>query len=169
VGAVDDSDVRVAIVSAGSKARLFFCGGSDSVADKTHWFNVNLSDEQRDELHVTEQGFELRARFADGEVSGEYAVQPAAAQAFSSKLVDDATAAGLYEGLGQCGRLGLIATQASKGDEIETQGACVGPGHTPEQVNPIEPVSFQQKRVGVKDPGGEQATVLLHQAGLQPL
>ena len=40
-----------------------------------------------------------------------------------------------------CGRVGLIVTQPSPDETATAQGACVGPGHLPEQVNPILPIA----------------------------
>lgn len=164
VGEVEDSDVRVAIVADDKRARLFFCGGEASVAEKTHWFNLS---KDADELEVEEGKFALRARFDGDAVSGEYAVGDER-RAFSSKRVDKATLAGLYEGTGECGRLGLIVSQSAPKAEIEAQGACVGMGHTPEQVNPILPISAEDGKIRVKAPGRDDS-LLLGAAGLSPL
>lgn len=165
VGEVADSDVRVAVIHDGEKARLFFCGGPDSVGSATHWFNVTLTDGQ---VSVSEAGFALRAQFDPDAVSGEFTVQPGAAKTFALAPVAERTVAGLYEGLGACGRLALIARQETPDAEIAVQGACVGGGHDPEQVNPITPLVFSTEGIRVQAPG-KADSVLLQQAALQPL
>src|SRR5262245_41600199 len=44
VGTVEDSDVRVGVVADSEKARVFFCGGDESFATATRWFNLELDD-----------------------------------------------------------------------------------------------------------------------------
>jgi hypothetical protein len=73
----------------------------------------------------------------------------------------------LWEGQGECGRLGLIVTQASPTTKIQAQGACVGDGHQPEQVNPITPIASENGKVPVEAPDGGK--VLLAPATLKPL
>ncbi|MET0387782.1 MAG: hypothetical protein ABW321_17555 [Polyangiales bacterium] len=166
VGDVDDSDVRVAVVTDRQRARLFFCGGMQSVASATHWFNVDLDG---DEVDAEEQGFKLHARFADDTVEGEITgPSDGDARSFTLAPVAKGTIGGLYEGKGECGRIALIASQSNEDAEVEGQGACVGPGRTPEQVNPITPIALQQGGVPVESPGAGD-TVILQPAGLTPL
>jgi hypothetical protein len=40
VGAIEQTDVRVAVIAGSGKVRLFFCGGAESYATATRWFDV---------------------------------------------------------------------------------------------------------------------------------
>lgn len=42
VGAVEETDVRVAMLAGAGRARLFFCGGAESYATATRWFNIEF-------------------------------------------------------------------------------------------------------------------------------
>jgi hypothetical protein len=164
VGEVDDSDVRIAVVSDGTNARLFFCGGPKSVASTSHWFNVQLEGGHaidRDKV------FEVTARLDGDAVSGNFSTGTDGAKKFVAKKIAENTVSGLYEGLSDCGRVALIATQQEPDAQVHTQGACIGPGHVPEQVNPIMPLEFTGDQVSVQAPGGDD-TVVLQRAGIRP-
>lgn len=76
----------------------------------------------------------------------------------------------LYEGLADCGRIGLIVTQATAYDVPTAQGACTGADAEPAQrVNPIEPIHSEQGKIRVQTPGRDAETMLLQLADLQPL
>jgi len=164
VGEVEDSDVRVAILSDDSHARLFFCGSASSVGDKTHWFNLARDS---DTIESEEAQFRVEAQFTAAAVSGEYKVGDET-RSFSASKALRGTLSGLYEGKGDCGRLGLILIQRTPDADIEAQGACVGPGHAPEQVNPILPISLQNGSVRVEAKGQEDG-IALQPAGVAPL
>jgi hypothetical protein len=166
VGAVEDSDARVAIVRGGTYMRLFFCGGPDSVASATQWFNLDTND---DDVTITTP-WQVSAHVASDAVTGQVTRDDGIVRNFSAKPIADGTLAGLYEGKGDCGRLGLIVTQPDKSAEVSTQGACVGDGHVPEQVNPILPVSLDEGTIAVQAPGGNAGeTAQLMAAALQAL
>jgi len=142
VGEVGDSDIRLGAVIAADQMRLFFCGGPSSYATATQWLQVELDAgagfaAQNDALEL--QG-ELDGARLEGELtrSGEPALR------FSAERVRAGTLAGLYEAQAECGRVGLIIAQPSESDPPAAQGACVGPGHAPEQVNPILPIALDQ-------------------------
>jgi hypothetical protein len=165
VGEVEDSDVRVAVVADAAKARVFFCGGDESFATETRWFNLELDEA---ELSADDGDWHLRATRDEESVYGEITHDPDAPRAFSTALVAKGTLSGLYEGKAQCGRIGLIVSQAEQGSSIEAQGACVGEGHPPEQVNPITPITSEAGKIRVQAPS-EDATPLLQAATLTPL
>jgi len=167
VGEVEDSDVQVAVVADGARARVYFCGGPDSVATATHWFNLARSG---DALDAQDQGFELRASFEDDRVTGEYKPAGEAANAlqFTGTRVDRETLAGLYEGVDECGRLGVIVRQSDRDAEPSAQGACVQSGQPPEQVNPITPLALEDGKLRVEAPSRD-AELQLPRAGLSPL
>ena len=164
VGEVDGTDIRVAILSDAQHVRLFFCGGERDVGGDTHWFNLT---HDAAEVQGEEADFGLNALLAPAAVSGEYRVGDQRHR-FSSRLVAPGTLSGLFEGTGECGRLGLIVSQSTPGGAIRAQGACVGPGHAPEQVNPILPIAAEGGRIRVQAPGGD-GTLLLTAAELTPL
>jgi hypothetical protein len=165
VGEVEDSDVRVGVVADGEHARVFFCGGDDSFATATRWFNLEVHDS---ELNVDDGEWHLHATHSDERVDGEITHDPDAARPFSTTPIAEDTLSGLYEGTAPCGRMGLIVSQARKGAAIDAQGACVGDGHTPEQVNPIMPLAAESGKIRVQTPT-EDATALLQAATLTPL
>ena len=170
VGEVQDSDVRVGVVADAEHARVFFCGGDDSFATATRWFNLEVHD---GELTADDGDWHLRATLGDAGVDGEITHDPGAARPFTTTRIVEGTLSGLYEGKSQCGRLGLIVNQPRKGGSIDAQGACVGDGHPPEQVNPITPITLESDKIRVEAPPPSQDTadaeVLLQVATLTPL
>jgi hypothetical protein len=161
VGTVDDSDARVAVVTDGYRARLFFCGGDQSFMTGTKWFDGLDVSENATSLSVG--GWHVQAMISKQGVSGEVRGTDAVSRTFGADAVDRKTLAGLYEGAGMCGRLGLIVTQASELDEPQAIGACVSEGHEPQQVNPILPLS-DRGGVHVSSPADDE--VVLMPAGL---
>jgi hypothetical protein len=168
VGEVADTDVRVAVLSSDDRLRLFFCGGDESYETATRWFNLSHIDER--ELSFEDDGWRVEATLKPSGVSGTLARDGEDTRDFSALPVEDGTLAGLYEGSGECGRMGLIVSQPSRGAEIRAQGACVGEQRLPQQVNPIAPVVAEAGKIRVHTPGGpNDETSLLAPASLQPL
>lgn len=165
VGEVDDSDVRVAVVADAEHARVFFCGGDSSYASDTHWFAVDVTG---DTFDADDGAWQLHATRGDDGVLGDVQHGDEAARSFTTSRVVSGTLAGLYEGTGHCGRIGLIVAQTSPHADVHAQGACVGDGHDPEQVNPIFPIALMQGGVQVQAPG-EDAQPVLEPASLTPL
>jgi hypothetical protein len=148
VGSVEDTDVRVGAVIGEDpeRARIFFCGGPETYATLTQWILVDVAangdivfEDDAVSVHAKLTGEKLEGKF---EKSGEL-------HDFNAAKVASKTIAGLYEGLSDCGRVGLIVTQASSNDEPEGQGACVSMNHPPEQVNPILPVALSGGEIKV--------------------
>jgi hypothetical protein len=167
VGQVEDSDVRVAVLAGATQARIFFCGGAESYAQATRWLNLDVDT---GEVRYDQAGFRVHASIQHDRVAGEIERDAQGVHAFQADLVDPATLAGLYEGQAGCGRLGLIVAQPSEQSEPVAQGACVGEGHPPEQVNPILPIAQELGRIRVQTPDTNGAqTTLLQRANLQPL
>jgi hypothetical protein len=166
VGEVEDSDVRVGIVADATRARLFFCGGAGSYATATRWFAFDEIAEGS--VHFADDTWQVNARIEPRRVSGDVTHDNGEVRVFSAERVAPGTLAGLYEGQADCGRLGLIVVQPNKNTPIAAQGACVGSGHAPEQVNPILPVAQDVGAIAVQAPGVEAATVHLHALQLPP-
>lgn len=165
VGSVEDSDVVVAAVSDSAQTRLFFCGGDSSYATATRWFNLALDG---DTLNADDGAWHLRATLDRDGIHGEITHDPDEARKFKAVPVAKGTLAGLYEGKAGCGRLGLIVTQPDLESDPAAQGACVGEGHDPEQVNPITPVESVEGKIRVQAPS-EDKQVLMQVAGIKPL
>ena len=161
VGELEDSDVKLGAVVAAGRARLFFCGGPTSYAERTRWLEVDLDERARFELD--QDDWHVRGQLVGTSITGELEHGDAAPAGFSAELARRNTLAGLYEGTADCGRVGLIVIQRDEDAPAAGQGACVGPGHAPEQVNPILPISLQDDgsiRVEVEaDDGSQQVRV----------
>lgn len=143
VGTVSGSDARVGVVATDRSARIFFCGGASSVAAMTHWLpSVPIDSQGKATQPKDAAGWSMGGQVAATGVSGMVTPAGGVALAFRADPVTPGTIAGLYEGFGPCGKLGLIVAQSSTGDEATGQGACVPAtgGASPEQVNPIRPI-----------------------------
>jgi hypothetical protein len=146
VGTVSESDIRVAAVIEGDRARLFFCGGPTSYATSTRWIVTDIGDDGKFEFD--DSGWVVHGTLNRGGLSGSVE-QSAEKRGFSAVRVTSGTIAGLYEGVADCGRVGLIVSQPDREADPQGQGACVGEGHAPEQVNPILPVALQEGAIQV--------------------
>jgi hypothetical protein len=156
VGAVEDSDIRLAVREESDRARVFFCGGPSSYASATRWLVRELAADGG--FVIDEDGWQGSGKLSDDEIAGELKLGSEPSRDFSATPVREGTIAGLYEGLSDCGRIGLIVTQASEDDAPTGQGACVGPGHPPEQVNPILPIALDAGEIRV-EAGGVESSV----------
>jgi len=138
VGAVQGTEVKVAVVDRNGAVELFFCGGPDSYATKTRWFAQGAL--RADPFSFTSGGWTVEGVVREGGASGSVQAANDAPADWSAKVADPATIAGLYEGSAPCGKLGLIVTQPTVEDEPTGQGACLqveGERVTVEQVNPV--------------------------------
>src|SRR5262245_53558830 len=139
VGALSNSDVKVGVIATPQRARLFFCGGPESYEQMTRWVVVEVDRDAAFELE--DDGWRISGQFERENLAGTLEREGEESSEFAARRVDPDTTAGLYEGMDRCGRVGLIVTQSSPTDTASAQGACVGPDHLPEQVNPILPVA----------------------------
>lgn len=167
VGAVDDSDVRVAMIAGGGKARLYFCGGPSTYARATHWFNIDYDSGEHVEFE--QDNWRIHAHLLLDGMSGEVDGVDDSTRTFRATLVTPSSLAGLYEGKADCGRVGVIVTQPNKGAAPSAQGACTSStGKPPQPVEPIVPEAGSIE-VRARTPGGGDATLLLRAAALEPL
>lgn len=165
VGAVEETDVRVAAIVGAGKARLYFCGGADLTA--TRWFNIPFNSEH---LEYQDDTWRIHAHLTSGGVLGEVERASDGVRTFNARAFERGTIAGLYEGKADCGRLGLIVTQPTKNDQPTAQGACIAAdGRAVQQVNAIEPIALQDGKIMVRTPGGGDAISLLQVATLDAL
>jgi hypothetical protein len=148
VGTVDDSDIRLgAVIENGDRARLFFCGGASTYATATRWISLTLAADGGFEFD--DGGWTVRGTRSGVALAGTVQ-QNGESRRFSALRIATGTIAGLYEGTADCGRVGLIVAQPDSNADPTAQGACVGDGHPPEQVNPILPVSLEDGAIRVK-------------------
>ena len=165
VGAVEETDVRVAAIVGAGKARLYFCGGADLTA--TRWFDIPFNSEH---LEYKDDTWRIHAHLTSGGVLGEVERASEGVRTFNAHAFERGTIAGLYEGKADCGRLGLIVTQPTQNDGPIAQGACLAAdGRAVQQVNAIEPIALQDGKIMVRTPGGGDAISLLQVATLEPL
>jgi hypothetical protein len=161
VGEVADTDIRVGAVLAAGRMRLFFCGGASSYATATQWVQAEVADDAS--VAFENDVLALHGALDGDALDGELTRSGDAALRFSAERVRAGTLAGLYEAEAGCGRVGLIVAQRSESDPPVAQGACVGAGHAPEQVNPILPLALDQNGTlaveVVREDGVESARV----------
>jgi hypothetical protein len=143
VGEVAGTDVRVAIVAAPHRARIYFCGGDTSYTTATKWLVADIDEEHVTVPAADGQAWHLEARITRGSVEGTVQIGDSAPRAFQADGVAQGTVAGLYETTASCGeagtgKVGLIVAQASPSATPIGQGACIGQDSaTILQVNPI--------------------------------
>jgi hypothetical protein len=148
VGSVEDSDIRVAaVIENKDRARLFFCGGATSYATSTKWVIVPVAADGGFDFDA--DGWKVHGSLTRAALSGTVE-QNDRSRRFSAIEIASSTIAGLYEGTADCGRVGLIVAQPDDDADPVGQGACVGDGHAPEQVNPILPVALKDGAIQVK-------------------
>jgi hypothetical protein len=138
VGALSDSDVKLGVIATALRARLFFCGGADTVQSMTRWVVADI--DQNDTVELDADDWHISGHFDGDELIGALARDGEEDAEFVAKLALVDTLAGVYEGMDQCGRVGLIVTQPSQNDVATAQGACVGMGHSPEAVTALLPI-----------------------------
>jgi hypothetical protein len=138
VGAVQGTEVKVALADRNGAVELFFCGGPDSYATKTRWFADGAL--RADRFSFASGGWTVDGVVGEDGASGSVQAASDAAADWTASVAKYATLAGLYEGSAPCGKLGLIVTQPTAEDEPTGQGACLrveGERVTVEQVNPV--------------------------------
>lgn len=156
VGEIEGSDVRVGVLADGARLRVFLCGGPSSYASATHWVRAEL--EPNGDFRYSANGLELEGSLVDGALEAELFSGGERARVHARQVRAD-TLAGLYEAHAECGTVGLIVTQDTPGSQPTAQGACVGDGHLPDQVNPIKPISLERSgAIAVEVVRGGEAT-----------
>jgi hypothetical protein len=141
VGTVAGTDIALGAVIADGHARMFFCGGERTVARDTHWLQLEL-DAQGSFEDAADDGFSVQGQVQGATLQGHLKRPDQTTAAFTAEIAREGTLAGLYDGSDDCGKLGLIVRQGAVIDIARAQGACVGPGHAPQQVNPILPIAL---------------------------
>jgi hypothetical protein len=156
VGEVEDSDVRVGVLADDARLRVFLCGGPSSYASATHWLRAELDGDG--DFSFRSDELELTGTLVDGVLEAEL-VADGERSMVRAERVRGGTLAGLYEARADCGTVGLIVTHDGPDSEPTAQGACVGEGHLPDQVNPIKPISRDSDgAIAVEVVRGDEAT-----------
>jgi len=169
VGAVEETDVHVAVLAGRGKARVYFSGGPESYATATRWFYVDYDGGEH--LEFEEDAWQIHAHLTLGGLIGEVRLGDDVTRTVKASEIEPGTIAGLYEGKSDCGRLGLIVTLAAKDAWPTAQGVCTdGAGKAHQRVEPIAPIVSEAGKIRVRTPGGGgDATLLLQAAALEPL
>jgi hypothetical protein len=144
VGQVEGSDARIGVVATDHHARIFFCGGNATYSAMTHWLaSVPIDAHGGVSPPADAAGWRVEGQVVQAGVSGTVTVAGGSTFTFHADPVAKGTIAGLYEGSGPCGKVGLIVAQGSTAETPVGQGACVpASGHAdPEQVTPILPIA----------------------------
>ena len=139
VGEVEGSEIRVGALIEAGRARIFFCGGPSNYATATHWQVSELDTDGA--FSFADDQREVSGRLDGDRLQGELIRHGHPPEPFDAQRVVSGTLAGLYEAQSDCGRVGLIVAQRSRSAMATGQGACVGAGHAPQQVNPILPLT----------------------------
>lgn len=142
VGEIANSDVDLGIVASATQSTLFFCGGSQSFADHTHWF-VGAGP-LVDGTRIESGGWHVSVDSAQKQISGTVVIDGVDSAEFSAEAVGPGTIAGVYDAFVPCGHAGLIVRQPADGDVAMTQGTCL-PSDAAfanvQQVSPVMPVT----------------------------
>jgi hypothetical protein len=147
VGEVADSDVTVGIAASGGAATLFFCGGGSSYATRTHWFTT--ANWSSTDFSLQDEGFRVSGMTRDGQIEGMVELGEPQRLAFSARMPEPGTVAGVYEAVVPCGRAGLIVLQPAADADPRAQGTCLrreSDAAVVEQVNPVLPVMLDANR-----------------------
>jgi hypothetical protein len=168
VGVVQETDVRAAVVVGRGKARLYFCGGTESYATTTRWFDIWFDGSEHVEFE--QDAWRVHAHLTGGGLIGEAELGDGVVRTLEAELVAPGTLAGLYEGKAECGHVGLIVTQATKGGPPMAQGACTNA--TDESVQRIEvsgAITAEAGGVRVRTSAAADKPLLLQAATLEGL
>ena len=167
VGSVDQTDVRVALLVGTGKARLFFCGGAGSYATTTRWFDIAYDGSEH--IDFTEQAWRIHAHLFGTRFTGKVVLGDGVERSLDADRTSAETLAGLYEGTAECGRLGLIVTQATPDAVPASQGACTSDSGAPiQQVDAVAPLAAEAGKIRVHLPSADDATLLLQAATVDP-
>jgi hypothetical protein len=124
---------------------VYFCGGNATYPKITHWLNGVVVDPKSNTLAQPGAAgdWSVDGQLGDAGATGTATSADGTKLTFHAALVKDGTIAGLYEGEGPCGKVGLIVSQSSAQAMPSGQGACIGSSaaHLVEQVNPIMPIA----------------------------
>ena len=134
VGAIDTTDARLAVARSDDRLVAYVCGGAQTLATHTRWFEGEAAEDGTFSLAKDE--WVLAGTLLDGSASGILRGPGAAELAWAADLRGESS--GLFdgEGSGSC-RPGVIVFSA---DPLELQGAGCDESGQLQQVTPDGPV-----------------------------
>lgn len=145
VGDVADSDVKIALAVDGNNVgSLFFCGGDETYEETTRWFRGEMPSGIENSVD-SDGGWSAAFTIEASRVNGTLTSPDGDALDFTARTVRHDTLAGLYEGRGPCGLVGLIVDQPSADDTPSAQGVCLDADGVAEQVTPIKPLELDEE------------------------
>jgi hypothetical protein len=147
VGAVESTDVKIAVASNDQHVVVYACGGPTSIQEWTHWYGGALSSPEAFEVMADAWSVEGQ-RDASG-WKGNVKAPTGITYAWSAASAPAGTIAGLYGVVDGGCRTGVIVEQSSPSASPGVQGAwCDGKGQF-EQVTPILPVALTAQGIEV--------------------
>jgi hypothetical protein len=148
VGTVDGTDVSVGLVTDGSHAALFFCGGPTSYATSTKWFRFGDS---QDTFTAMKGTWTATGTTSVSAASGTLDRGDGQKLSWSAARVPDGSILGLYESIGAQGTAGIVVR--SETDASGTQGAFIDAQLAIEQIIPILPLEATEHGLHVQIAG----------------
>jgi hypothetical protein len=142
VGAVEGSTVRVGVATEGGRAEIFFCGDRSNAATHTQWFNVTAAPGASFQTKVG--AWTVDGRYDAGSAAGTVDRGDGVKLAWSAKVQPTDSVNGLYEGIDEGGRAGVIIADVPQGVFIS------GPRDEFSQITPLFPVVKTSQGIAVK-------------------
>jgi len=155
LGAIDASNVRIALVQGATAVEAYVCGKDATLDSHTRWFRGARQEGEGGRLALRAGAWTLRVEpMADG-LEGELESPEGVIQAWGATRVAEpgASEIGLYDAQLDGCRTGVIVWQAQPGAACLAQGSyCDGMGHR-SQVTPVlcegdQPVRVRATRDG---------------------
>jgi hypothetical protein len=136
MGALDASEVRIAVVRAGAKLEAYVCGTGATLESHTRWFMGSLDATGAAEISV--EGWTLRVGAQD-QLRGELEAPSGELQTWTADAIehDASSEVGLYDARETGCRSGVIVWQAIKGPSCKAQGAWCDASGVRGQVTPL--------------------------------
>jgi hypothetical protein len=147
VGMVDGTDVAVGLVTDGSNAALFFCGGPSSFATSTKWFRLPTSASS---FTATKDNWSAQVTTTANAANGTVDRGDGQTLTWSAVHVPGDSVEGLYGSSTSAGTSGVVVRGVAT-----TQGAFISAQLTVEQIIPIFPLDVQSAGLHVQIAGSD--------------
>ena len=153
IGALEDSDAKIALVRNDAAWAAYVCGGASSMSSLTGWFQGDAAATGR-AVGARSDGKQLSAEFGDEGATGTLLVDGAEAVRFEASVVPHGVAAGLYQVYSSGCRSGLIVPPSGRGEPQGVYCADVGPSDQRvrlfQQVTPVGPIRLGDQNVAAR-------------------
>ena len=143
VGALEGSDAKIALVRNDAVWAAYVCGGASTFSSLTGWFQGDLAPHGA--VSGRTDGKELAATFGDEGATGTLSVEGTGTIRFEASFVPRHAPGGLYQGISNGCRTGLIVPPSGSG---ESQGVYCADLEISdervrlfEQVTPVAPIT----------------------------